>query len=81
MPLFEYHCKKCNTIREILVKTADEQVVCPNCGSKNMEKMMSHFSPLGTSRKRVNVGCVEDPSYRCEPGSSGSCCGCQLNPS
>lgn len=77
MPLFGYECKNCNKTFELLVKNADEEVTCPQCGSKKMERMLSHFAPLGTSRKRVNVGCVEDPSYKCalkNPDGGCSCC-------
>lgn len=76
MPLFYYECKDCHKTSEILVKSAEEKVTCPNCGSKKMEKMLSHFAPHGTShRKRKFVGCVEDSSYRCDPTKSGGC-GC-----
>ncbi len=79
MPLFEYVCKSCNKSFELLVKNADEKVTCPECGSKKVERMLSHFTPLGYSaKKRVNVGCVEDPSYKCALKDSGGCCGCNM---
>lgn len=43
MPLFEYICKDCSEISELLV-TGSRNPVCPNCGSKKLEKQLSSFS-------------------------------------
>ncbi|MCX8064021.1 MAG: zinc ribbon domain-containing protein [Candidatus Hydrogenedentes bacterium] len=76
MPLFYYECKDCKQVSEILVKSAEEKVACPNCSSEKMEKLLSHFAPPGTSnKKRKFVGCIEDPGSPCNPVKSGGC-GC-----
>ena len=54
MALYEYKCKDCGEISEILVFSSDEKPVCKKCGSKNLEKLMSSFavstgSPSGSS--------------------------------
>ncbi|MGE5399542.1 MAG: FmdB family zinc ribbon protein [Ignavibacteriales bacterium] len=46
MPIFEYRCNECNKKFEILHKssTHQEEVVCPECNSKNNKKLLSSFS-------------------------------------
>ncbi len=78
MPLFEYECKNCKKTFELLVKNADDQVACPECGSEKMERMLSHFAPMGASNKRINMGCVEDPGFKCDMKNSGGCCSCGM---
>jgi putative FmdB family regulatory protein len=43
MPMFEFKCNNCNSQFETLV-FGNEDVVCDNCGSKNIEKQLSIFS-------------------------------------
>jgi len=35
MPLYSFHCHKCNKIWELLIKLADydKEVECPDCGT------------------------------------------------
>ncbi len=44
MPLYEYKCKKCERTFERLVLHDWDEVLCPNCFSKSVEKLMSPFS-------------------------------------
>ena len=43
MPIYEFKCRKCNDIFEILVRNADEQgqVCCPRCESVEFERVIS----------------------------------------
>ena len=72
MPLFEYKCKNCNSIFEILNKsqTTTDEVYCPNCKSNNSEKLISVFSALNTS-KSGSSGFCHDGS--CDLSSYGGC--------
>ncbi len=45
MPLFAYRCGDCEKTSELLVR-AEEKPVCPACGSRRMEKQLSHFAPM-----------------------------------
>ncbi len=51
MPIYRYRCKKCNKEFEFLHKSvsAKEEVVCPQCGSKDVERLLSTFSVGNTS--------------------------------
>ncbi|MEA1868176.1 MAG: zinc ribbon domain-containing protein [Thermodesulfobacteriota bacterium] len=46
MPIYEYTCKKCNRIFESLVLSSRDikEIHCPECGSGEVEKMLSSFS-------------------------------------
>ena len=44
MPLYDYRCKECGHVVEMLEKvgSADERT-CPRCGSRRMDKLISRF--------------------------------------
>ncbi len=46
MPIYEYTCKKCNKIFETLVLSSDaiKGIQCPECGSEEVQKMLSSFT-------------------------------------
>lgn len=71
MPLVEYSCEKCSTLFEILegVTQDTEEAICPNCGSKKVEKALSTFQAamaggggakdsFGPSAPRCGGGCA-----------------------
>ncbi len=41
MPLYEYHCQKCDSDVELLVRNDTEKPECPHCGSNKLEKQLS----------------------------------------
>jgi len=51
MPIYEFKCKNCNNIFEFLCFRSDDkkQAVCPSCGHKETEIMLSVFSSKGSS--------------------------------
>ncbi len=66
MPLYEYRCKKCDKISEILQR-GSEKVVCPECGGKSLEKQFSVFASGSQSDSAGGGGMP--------PSSPGSCSG------
>jgi putative FmdB family regulatory protein len=46
MPLFDYHCKACDTTFELLVR-AGTVLACPHCQSGDLEKTVSRLAPAG----------------------------------
>ncbi len=46
MPIFEYKCNKCGTEFEELVSSTDSKVECPECGSSDVDKLISGFASL-----------------------------------
>ena len=43
MPIYEYRCQSCDHRFEVLVRGGEEPL-CPECGSKTLEKQFSTFS-------------------------------------
>jgi len=31
MPIFDYRCKRCDHVYEVLVRSVTEQIICPQC--------------------------------------------------
>lgn len=65
MPIYEYRCKKCNHRFEELIRneTEAQSVKCPECGNKDIEKLMS------------SAGIQMNSSFSSSGSSSGSSTG------
>jgi putative FmdB family regulatory protein len=65
MPIYEYLCHDCGAHIELIrsMKDADAPVMCAQCESQNLTRMLSLFN--ASSGGRVVAG-----------GSSGGCAGC-----
>jgi putative FmdB family regulatory protein len=49
MPIYEFHCEKCERDSEILVRSSDwKGTACPHCGSKKLSKKFSTFASAST---------------------------------
>ncbi|RPI28285.1 MAG: zinc ribbon domain-containing protein [Acidobacteria bacterium] len=61
MPIFEYRCDKCQTKFEKIVFNRSEEIVCPKCGNKDVQKLLSSFAvsapSAGGSAPRVGASC------------------------
>lgn len=66
MPIFEYKCNDCNKKFEVLHKSSAnlEEVICPECQSKNHKKLLSSFSASTGSS-------TYDSGSSCSDGSCG----------
>jgi putative FmdB family regulatory protein len=50
MPLFDYRCRQCGHEFEALVLKDDERILCADCGSDSVERVMvSLFSCAGVN--------------------------------
>ena len=79
MPIFEYACPDCGNIYEAIMIRKDAAPVCPFCGGKDGEKVLSASSSMtGKAVSRFpghgdHACCGSNPSEKgCTPGS---CCG------
>ena len=52
MPVYEFFCKKCNTLFNFFSKTINpaKQPLCPKC-TGNLKKQVSTFACVDSSRK------------------------------
>jgi putative FmdB family regulatory protein len=56
MPIFEYQCKKCGQVIEILqLGATPKELTCTKCGSDKLQKLLSSFS----SHSEGNTGTSE----------------------
>ena len=68
MPIYEFHCAKCETDSEILVRSSDWQgTKCPHCGSTKLAKKFSVFASASAD------GGGEAPVCTGTPRSCGMC--------
>jgi putative FmdB family regulatory protein len=72
MPIYEYRCKQCKFVNEFLSKMGDkgETLSCKNCGSNNLEKMLSVASISTSSFSNSDKECCEK-----NEGCTGMPCG------
>ena len=49
MPLYNYHCKECDKVTELLTGFSDKPA-CPNCGAPNMERLMYRPAEPGKTK-------------------------------
>jgi len=65
MPIFEYRCNKCGHKTEFLEKSGSKgKHVCKDCGSSNLEKILSSFS-VGQGDKSSARGNETCPTGTC----------------
>lgn len=79
MPVFEYKCSKCGNRFEVLHKSINniESVECPDCHSKEINKLLSSFSASGFSN---SGGDYSSSSDSCDTGTCGCSSGyCGIN--
>lgn len=76
MPLYEYKCKQCDEVFELLRSRseADTQVPCPRCKEGPVTRLMSVF--CGRSGSGGESHAVAG-SGRCAGCSASSCAGCR----
>lgn len=62
MPILEYKCSACGKEFEELVKRCDEEVLCPDCGTK-AERVWSGkvYSATGKTGKHCSGNCKTCP--------------------
>jgi putative FmdB family regulatory protein len=72
MPIYEYTCEDCKTTYERLVRSSNERVACPKCGSGRKQLQFSTFSSPNGSASGDSVGSSAAASCACTPRS----CGC-----
>jgi putative FmdB family regulatory protein len=49
MPLYSFHCKKCDRDSEQLLDIG-ATATCPHCGSRRLTQLMSRVAPPGQSK-------------------------------
>jgi putative FmdB family regulatory protein len=70
MPIYEFHCQKCEKDSEILVRSSRWRGTrCPHCGSTKIVKQLSVFASAGGGEAGASPACESGS------GACGCCCG------
>lgn len=72
MPIFEYHCMKCNKDFEVLV-FGGQEISCPTCKANNVKKLLSTFSHKSSGEFSSSKG------SSCNSCAAPSCNTCGLS--
>ncbi len=82
MPIYEYRCRECGKVNEVLVFSSTlDSVTCPDCGSADMVKLMSATSSITGQQTHNLPGPGDTGCCGSRPGEAqgcagpGSCCG------
>lgn len=68
MPIYEYVCKNCEKGFEVLVRSSSQEIHCPGCQGKEVEKQFSTFG-MKSGDKFVSSsgsGCGSCSSHNCQ---------------
>jgi len=65
MPIYEFQCRQCEKVFEVLFFSISEnrEVLCPDCNSDQVEKLMSVFG--GTFGSTASSNCSSCSSSSC----------------
>ena len=71
MPIYEYRCADCQSQFETLVRNSAESVTCKQCGSENLQKLISAHAITSGS---PDTACGTAPCSPAPACGSGGCC-------
>lgn len=75
MPIYEYKCSECGHITEIMVSRLEEGMVrCENCGSRDVNKIVSASAISMHSRPAGKTCCGREERCSTPPCSAGGRC-------
>jgi len=75
VPIYDFRCRECGRVSELLLRDSAQAVCCPACGSDNMERLISAPYMMKMSPPAPGTTCC-GRSERCEtpPCSTGEAC-------
>ena len=64
MPIYEYRCKSCQLKSSFFVRSVKARVdaVCPECGGREMDRVISTLSVKTAGGSSGEMDCYNDPS-------------------
>lgn len=80
MPLFEFACSQCDHRVELLIRSAEETPVCPDCGGTELTKLISAPAApairsgggLPVAARSISEAAAACPAMRCCGGGCDS---------
>jgi len=75
MPIYEFRCLECGQVSEVFIRGNEQTSRCPDCGSVNLEKLMSSSYMVTTGSQAPGTTCC-GRTERCDapPCSTGDTC-------
>lgn len=73
MPLYEYHCPRCEAHVELLVRRTTDVAECPKCGHKQMERLLSVSAAPAIGGRSLPVAPPTDGGCGRSECASGRC--------
>lgn len=73
MPIYEFRCTPQGHEFEAFVMASDEAIACPECGSPELERMMSSFASHTKSGLRMVAPAGPAPGAPAKRGCGGGC--------
>lgn len=75
MPIYDFKCQECGATSEMFFRYSGQAAHCPNCGSENMERLISASYMVKTDVADPGTTCCGQIE-RCEtpPCSTGGVC-------
>ena len=57
MPIYEFYCRKCNTIYNFFSRSVNTEKIpfCPNCKKVRLQRQMSVFSKISAKKEEVGA--------------------------
>jgi putative FmdB family regulatory protein len=55
MPLYEFSCRSCAEQFEALIRSNEVGVSCPQCGSTDVERLLSMFAVSSEATRQANL--------------------------
>jgi putative FmdB family regulatory protein len=57
MPLYDFHCRSCDSVFEDLIKFSDPNPICSNCNGET-ERLMSPCNGVVTGSEHRPLDCI-----------------------
>lgn len=75
MPIYDYRCRECGRVSEVLIRTSEGKARCTHCGGEDMERLISSSYMIRMDVASTDTTCC-GRTERCEtpPCSSGDVC-------
>jgi len=75
VPIYDFKCRDCGRVSEIFIRGTDQVACCPDCGSDNMERLISasYMIKMGTSAPGTTC-CGRTERCEMPPCSTGGIC-------
>jgi len=54
MPIYDFHCPKCDTVVELLVRFSDNPG-CPTCANSQLDRLAAVTAPPGKSAAKAKA--------------------------